>query len=308
MKKVFLCISLCWTICAFAQNQTTQSVQAASGMSIAKDATDTLPKTWKTGALFSLNLAQGSLSNWAAGGDNFSLALTSYINLHAFYKKGKNSWDNNFDFNLGYVNTTSLGSRMNDDRVDLLSKYGYALNKKWDVGALFDFRSQFFKGYTYTDTSKILSSNLFSPAYILLGPGFNYHPVKGFSIFISPAMARMIIVTNDSLSAIGAYGVDSGHTEKTEIGAYTSIQYVANISKTISYNGRLDLYSDYLNQPQNIAMYMTNLLAVKLSKAFSITYSLSLIYDDKVKLFGPNHDSPGLQVNSLVGIGLLVKI
>ena len=45
-----------------------------------------------------------------------------------FIKKEKHSWDNTFDFNLGYVKTTSLGSRKNDDRFDLLSKYGYAIS------------------------------------------------------------------------------------------------------------------------------------------------------------------------------------
>ena len=309
MKKIFTFLLLACVASAFSQNQTTQLSKTVSGLTITKDAKDTIPKTWKTGGIFSLAFAQGSLSNWAAGGDNFSLALTTYINAHAFYKKGKNSWDNNFDFNLAYINTTSLGTRKNDDRVDLLSKYGYALSKKWDVGALFDFRSQFFKGYTYpSETQKILSSDIFAPAYALLGVGFNYHPTPGFSIFMSPATARFIIVSNDSLSSLGAYGVDSGHKIKTEIGAYVTIQYTSNLNKIVSYSGRLDLYSDYLDNPQNIAVYMTNLFAAKLSKVLSATYSLDLIYDDKVRLFGPNHNAPGLQLKSLVGVGLLLKI
>jgi hypothetical protein len=32
-----------------------------------------------------------------------------------------------------------------------------------------------------------------------------------------------------------------------------------------------------------------------------------LIYDDDVKLFGPNHDSPGLQLKSQIAVGLSVK-
>ena len=30
--------------------------------------------------------------------------------------------------NFGYIKTTSLGSRKNDDRIDFISKYGYTLN------------------------------------------------------------------------------------------------------------------------------------------------------------------------------------
>ena len=58
-----------------------------------------------------MNIAQGTLKNWAAGGDNFSLSMNMYTNGHAFYKKGKVTWDNNVDINIGYINTSSLGTR-----------------------------------------------------------------------------------------------------------------------------------------------------------------------------------------------------
>src|SRR6185295_8976195 len=101
------------------------------------------------GGIFSLNLAQGSLSNWAAGGDKFSISANGFINAYAYYKKDKHSWDNNFSMYLGYVKTTTLGTRKNDDRVEYFSKYGYALTPKLNLSGLFDIRTQFFKGYTY---------------------------------------------------------------------------------------------------------------------------------------------------------------
>ncbi len=52
---------------------------------------------------------------------------------------------------------------------------------------------------------------------------------------------------------------------------------------------------------------MTNLLALKISRILTASWGVDLIYDDDVKLFGKNHTSPGLQVKSLVGIGLLIK-
>ena len=53
---------------------------------------------------------------------------------------------------------------------------------------------------------------------------------------------------------------------------------------------------------------MTNLLSVKLSKVLSATWSVDMIYDDDAKLFGPNKNAPALQVKSVVGVGLLVKL
>ena len=82
---------------------------------------------------------------------------------------------------------------------------------------------------------------------------------------------------------------------------------MANLGKVVTYTGKLDLFSNYKHKPQNIDLYMTNLFAVKLSEVLSATYSLTLIYDDYIKLFGPNHDAPDLQLQSLFGAGLFLK-
>lgn len=307
MKKFFLFLSVLSSYLSYAQDQTVQNLKTEASKGIAKDPTDTAKKTWKTGGVVSFNLSQGSLSNWAAGGDKFSLSFNTFLNGHAYYQKGKNSWDNNLDINIGYVKTTSLGTRKNDDRFDLLSKYGYALNSKLKLSFLGNMRSQFFKGYAYPEgLPKVYSSKAFAPAYLILSPGLDYTPFKNVSIFASLATARWVIVSDTALSTL--YGVDAGKKSKFEFGAYTSINYVANIGKIVSYKGRLDLYSNYRHKPENIDLYMTNLFAAKLSKAIAITYSLALIYDDDVKQFGDNSISPALQLQSLFGVGVLLKM
>ena len=291
----------------YAQDETIKNLQTESGRTITKDPKDTVNKIWKVGGTFGLNISQGSLSNWAAGGDEFSLSANTFINSYAFYKKNRNSWDNTLDFYLGYVNTTSLGTRKVDDRIDILSKYGYALTSKLNIALLGNLRTQFFKGYTYPDgTTKVYSSNFFAPAYLLLSPGLDYKPVKNLSIFVSPATARWVIVKDTSLATL--YGVDPGKKSSFEFGAYTTINYAANLGKSVTYKGRLDLFSNYKHNPENIDVYMTNQFAAKLSKVLSATYSLALIYDDDIRQFGPNKDAPRLQIQSLFGVGLLVKL
>jgi Protein of unknown function (DUF3078) len=292
----------------FAQDQSVKDMQANATKEIKKEKIDS-GKTWKTGGLFNLNLGQGSQSNWAAGGDDFSLSIASYLGFYAFYKKDKYSWDNSIDFNYGLVNTTSFGTRKNDDRIDLLSKFGYALSPKLDAAVLFNFHSQFSKGYNYnSDGSKDLLSNFLAPGYVLLSLGLDYKPVKGLAIFVSPFTSRWTIVNDDSLSAKGSYGVTPGKKVKNEIGAFASITYIADLSKTINYNGRLDLFSNYGHNPQNVDVMMNNMFTAKLSKLLTASLGLNLIYDDDVKLFGPNHDSPALQLKSLIAVGLSVKL
>lgn len=313
MKTIsrLLCVSVLFlsfmaiTFNSFAQDQTVKGLQSDAKKEIKKDKLDS-SKVWNTGGIFNLNIGQGSQSNWAAGGDDFSFSLATYLGLHAFYKKGKYSWDNTFDFNYAVVNTTSLGTRKNDDRIDLLSKYGYSLNPKLDVAALFNVHSQISKGYSYNnDGSKNLLSDFFSPGYVLLSLGLNYKPAPGLAIFISPITSRWTIVRNDTLAP--KYGVTPGKNVKNEIGAFASITYLKDLSKTITYNGRLDLFSNYEHNPQNVDVMMNNMFTAKVSKVLSASLGLNLIYDDDVKQFGPNHDSPGLQFQSMIAVGLSVK-
>lgn len=307
MKNVLISIFILSASAGFSQDATVQDMKTEASKTIQKDPNDTIPAIWKTGGIFSLNLAQGSTSNWAAGGEKFSLALNSLLNVYAFYKKDKHSWDNTLTWNLGYLKTTSQGTRKNDDRVEYLSKYGYALSPKLNLSGLFDIRTQFFKGYNYPDaTTKTYTSNLFAPAYIILSPGFDYHPVKNLSIFLSPATARWTIVKDTILSTL--YGVAPNKKSDFQFGAYVSVNYLANLGKVVTYTGKLDLFSNYKHNPQNVDVYMTNLLAAKISNVLAVTYSLTLIYDDDVRQFGPNMNAAGLQVQSLFGAGLLVKL
>jgi hypothetical protein len=287
MKKL-LCIGfLLINIWANSQDETIKNLQVETTAAGKKGPADTL-RFWRKGGAYNMNLSQASLNNWAAGGDEFSLAINSLLNLFAFYKKDKYSWDNTFDFNFGYVKTTSLGSRKNDDRIDLLSKYGYALTRHHhlNLAGLFNFRTQLLKGYTYADNIKTLSSNFLSPAYILLGIGLDYKPTRDFSLFFSPLTARWIIVKDDTLSAKGLYGVVPGKKSVSEFGAFLTANYLKDVTKSLLYKGRLDLFSNYRRNPEKIDLFMTNAFLLKISKILSASWNLDFIYDDDVRLFG----------------------
>lgn len=306
---MLLLLTVAWSLQVQAQDTTVKRLQDEGTRVIKKDPNDTIPRTWRTGGLYNLAITQGSLNNWAAGGDNFSLALTSVLNLYAYYSQGRQYWDNLLDFNLGYVNTTSLGARKNDDRLDILSKYGYRLTNNWSVAGLFNFRSQLFKGYTYEDDGiRELASSFLSPAYVTLSAGMDYKEGKHFSLFLSPVTARWVVVANDTLVKQGAYGVRPGRTSNLEIGAFLTANYIKDFSPAVSYRGRLDLFSNYRRNPQNIDLFMTNVLALKLSRVLSFTWNVDFIYDDDVRIFGPGGNSPALQVKSLLGAGLLVRM
>lgn len=252
---------------------------------------------WKTGGVFGININQGSLQNWAAGGDNFSLALGAKGNFFANYADGSNSWDNSIDLSFGYLNTTSLGTRKSDDEININSKYGYNFSRHWSYSAMLSFRSQFANGYHYPDDSTIVSHFL-APAYILASVGFNYKPAPWFSVFMSPVTSRFIVVNDRRLADLGSFGVDSAHyyyhdSTRTllrhgkkiqyQFGPYVSFQLDKEIVENVNWKTRLDLYSNYLHNPQNIDIYWTSLFTLKVNTFLTASLDNELIYDDDVK-------------------------
>lgn len=289
-----------------AQDHSPMALKKAADLNSAKNPADTGTRIWKAGGHYNLNFNQTALSNWSAGGDNSALALSSLLDAYAFYKKNRHAWDNTLDLAYGEVATSSLGTRKSDDRIDLVSKYGYKIGKSWYLSGLFNFRSQFARGYSYPATGKkVLVSSFLAPAYILGSAGLNYQPNDQFSLFLSPATARWTLVSSDSLAAEGAFGVDSGRHALFEFGAFASLSLVHKIGLAAQYQGKLDLFSNYLKDPQDIVVYWTNILSVQVSKLLTMSLTLNLVYDNNIRTVNSD-GSPGgpkVQLQELIGIG-----
>jgi len=320
------------------------SAQDATIKGIQKEAQKELPKDtahkdgWKKGGLISINIGQGGSRNWAAGAEKFSFSTAAFLNLFANNIHGKWSWNNNLDLAYALVNTTSLGVRKNDDKIDLLSRLGYALAPKWDVSGIVSFRTQFADGFEYNYLNKGIQhriSGLFAPAYLTVAPGITWKPAAYFSVFISPVAGRWVIVSNNPYSYVYPggvaptgeietplslnYGVDPVKKVKKELGAFVSANFNKEVVKNVVYISKLELYSNYLKtkrvddtgdgkaRPGNVDVYWTNAFAMKVNKWLNVNYNFDLIYDDDVRQFGPNKNAPGIQLRSLLAVGFTAK-
>ncbi|MHB1921186.1 MAG: hypothetical protein ACYCOO_03010 [Chitinophagaceae bacterium] len=136
-----------------------------------------------------------------------------------------------------------------------------------------------------------------------------YKPNSRFSLFLSPLTSRLTLVANDSLAFYGKYGVHPGSRSLEQLGAFLTTILNARLSSQISYQGRLDLFSNYLHQPQNIDLYLTNLLSLKVSKYLATTLSLNMIYDNNITFLNAQGGmSPRMQVQELIGIGFSYQL
>jgi len=191
------------------------------------------------------------------------------------------------------------------------------------------------------------TSNFMAPGYITLAPGFDWKPSTSFSLFVTPISARWILVSNkpydylfqggvipDSLKTPASgdyekpksvlYGVDPGREVRFEAGGFVSAQFKKEVLKNVVYAAKLDLFSNYLKgyqfnpptytsftrtdaKPQNVDVYWTNLVAMKVNKYLLVTYSFDLIYDDDVRQFGPNGNVAATQLRSMLTVGFAMK-
>ena len=304
-KNIFIGLILFMQYNINAQDIVVKELKIEAEKTIVKDPKDTIQSVWKKGGLFNLTVNQGSQSNWSAGGDKFSFSLNAYLNLFAFYKKEKQSWDNALDLSYGIVQTTSLGRRKSSDRIDLTSKYGYALNKTINLATLFNFRSQFANGFAYAKNtvgvdSASLTSKSLCPAYIVLSLGLDFKPTNNFSLFLSPITGRWVVVSDKTLGVL--YGVLPGKTVKNELGAFLSANYTKKIGTTFTYKTKLDLFSNHKREPQNIDVFWTNAFTAKITKYINCSFNVDMIYDNDTKNISPNK-GPAPQWLQLMGIG-----
>ena len=297
MRKFYLCLIIsCFLIQLHAQDVTVKQMQDA-GTKAAKSLDS---NGWKKSGTFIINLNQGALSNWVAGGEQNVFGINGIFNYTVNYKDDKNIWDNYFDIALGFQNATSFKKfRKIDDRIDITSKYGRRMTQKWYYGILFNINTQALPGYNYSTDPPTKISGFLTPGKILLSPGFDFRPNDNFSLFISPATVRWVLKRDEAFLNVAKFGVDSAKKVNVEIGAFMTAKYKVAITKWATYTGRLDLFSNYRRNPENIDVLMNNLLTMNFTKNFATNLSVDLLYDHDVL--------QKLQLKEILGIGLTMK-
>jgi len=266
---------------------------------------------WKFSGTTSLNVSQLSLTNWAAGGDN-SLSGNALINLAANYAKEKTSWENKLILGFGLNKQGNDPTRKSDDQIDFASKLGLKASEKWFYTGLLGFKTQFAQGYDNPgEVDRLKISNFMSPGYLSFSLGMDYKPSDVFSVFLSPISSKFTFVLDEDLSAAGSFGLDPGQKTRAELGAYIKMTFKKEILKNVTLDTKLDLFSNYLDNPQYIDVNWDLLLTFKVNEYLSASLMTQLIYDYDIK-FGEDTTGDGIndtftskvQFKELFGLGL----
>jgi hypothetical protein len=285
----------------------------------AAPSTDTLLYN-RTGE-FNVHFSQVQLSNWAAGGQsNFSLLTKFDQNWNL--DRGRLGWDSELHLAYGLLHRPEDRVMIKtDDRMEWSTKLGYRITPTGFVTCMAHFRSQFAPGYGLENgipIKEILNSNFMAPGYGVVAAGMDYkQPEGGVTVFLAPITFKATWVLDDSLSAAGAFGVMPGERHRYEVGGYLKMNLTKSLSEDISYTMRLDLFSNFLNNPENIDVYSDHVLMLKINPWLTTSISATLIYDDDITLTKrpelidqlevPNI-GPGLQLKQVLSVGVSIQV
>jgi hypothetical protein len=281
-------------------------------------------RTWKLKSIYTLNGSQSSFINWSAGGRN-NISLLVGISASANYKKKSFSWSNDLSIALGGLYYIDQGSeeplQKTDDRIDLSTNIGQKMkNRPFNFTFIGGFKTQTLDGFSFPNDS-VRVSTFMAPAYINIAIGLDYLKGEDFSVFTSPLAGKITIVNNDSLANVGAFGVEKaildplgnvlvpGKHVRGEFGAYVKMKFNKTIAKNIDLKSKIELFSNYLEDPQNIDVNAEALFNFKVNSWFSASLQWTLIYDDDVQIRDVKGNiGPRTQFKSVIGLGISYKM
>jgi len=282
MKKLLLLLFTFITISSFAHDRESDTIFSGN---------------WIFLGNLNLNFSQSYYSNWAPGGENSITGIGTFVGT-ANYSKGKHSYTNWLNLALGYSAIGKADPTKSDDKIQYITSYTYELHKNWYFSVFGTFNSQFAKGYNYSKDSTNYISKFMAPGYADIGPGIQYKPKDWFQLNLSPATARWTIVSDQDLANMGSFGLTPADTVngvvqnakkvKTMFGAKLLLTAKKEVAKNVTLGTILGLFSDYLDNPQNIDVNWQVLVNLKVNKWLSVNLTTQLVYDNNVMITDKN--------------------
>jgi len=248
---------------------------------------------WTKKGIITFLVNQSSFENWIAGGiSNVSGALG--LNYDFNYKKNDWTWENKLIANFGLTKIKNQDIQKSSDLLEWNSVVGKKAKGYWYYSAFLNFKTQFADDL---DKDTKGPTKFLSPGYLQFGPGMLWKKSDNLKVNIAPATSRLIMVDKDLTEPDKAYfGVEEGKSIRYELGGSVGAYYKLDLIKNVSMENILNLYSNYLEDPQNVDLDYTMNLVMTVNDFISANLSYQTIYDDNA--------FRGLQTRQVFGIGI----
>lgn len=276
MKKIIGVLFLIGCTTTFYGQKTEKELINVTSAAEVK-AKDTTYLGWKRAGNFTFLFNQSAFNNdWRAGGTS-NMAGNIGLNYDFNYKAERTIWDNKFIVSYGLNKIKGAAIQKTDDRLEFTSLYGKKASGYWFYSGFLNFKTQMDTG---NDANGLKISHFFSPAYLQMGPGMLWKKQENFKVNIAPATSRLILVHPHFTQTNSSFGVEKGKSIRFEFGAALNGYYKFNLMENISVENILNLYSNYLDKPQNVDIDYQMNLVMKVNKYVSTNIAFQTIYDD----------------------------
>ena len=243
---------------------------------------------WKYRTESSFIFSQSALSNWVKGGENsvtMSTDITGYANFsHPTIKLSSNNFAR---LKFGFIASGGNPMRKNLDLLETNSKLNHKAFGKFDFSGILLFKTQIAPGRQYKklgdrDTSWVVSK-FFNPAILTMGIGLDYKPNKNTSLNLSPLSYKGTFVPDTANIDQTKYGIASDKKSKIEPGASFMVNHTFRPYKNITLTNRLQLFTNYINNPQNIDVDWELIAVANLNWFTELRFNTHLIFDDDTR-------------------------
>jgi hypothetical protein len=251
-------------------------------------------QNWKLRSEASIQLNQASMTNWVKGGENNIAAGLDVTGYADYNNKALNVSSNSIGrMRLGLLSSGKDGIRKTIDLLETNSKLNHKAFGKFDFSGILIFRTQFAKGYNYPNDS-IPVSKFLSPATLTVGFGLDYKPNKVTSINFSPLSYKGTFVSDTGMIDQTKYGIAFNRKSLHEPGISFMMSHEFKPMETVTVKNRLQLFSNYANNLQNIDIDWEMIVTASLNWFTEVRFNTFLIYDDDIKTIEYEDDKPVL--------------
>jgi hypothetical protein len=272
---------------------------------------------WVYGAGAGIDMRSLLLINPRVGTGKSQIGFGVLLGGLAKYHHNKWRWQNNGSIQLA-AQKIGLGAeepwQKNMDILRFSSKLSYDFdNKQWSSAVDFTFQSILLPTYRNSflrpqaETDK-LTATFFSPAFMNFSPGIGYKPNDTYTFLAAPFSFKGVFVLNQKVANLNIYGTQPVLTEEGDtlrfsrsdlrLGFFLRASYSKKfLEDKIQVNSSLDLFSNYLRNPQNLDVLWKMDIGYRLWKNLYLNLNTELFYDDNVLVQIDRDGTLGLRVS-----------
>ncbi len=294
--------------------------------------------TWTRTAGMGLDFAQLLQINPRQGAGQNRIGIAGAVNIAASYKKDKIVWDNTGLWQFGLqrlgAGVIQSGSSLKKvpfqksiDELRFNTKVGYSLSEKkrlffaldgsmlTQLTPTYQGNAQFPGNFLSDIAGTGANSRFFAPATLTLSTGIDFKPTPKLSLFYTPLGGKFIVVADDRIAMLGVHGnpvtrdalgnvIDFKSAFKG-LGSLARAQYNAKfLNDRLAIASNLALFSNYLDNPQNVDVDWTNQLDFSILKGLQLSVLMNVFYDHDVLVQISDPDAP----NGISGLGRRVSL